>query len=355
MMRRRQTGWLGIDIGSASVKVAQLARDGAGLHVLARTIVPRSAQVLAGEEEQETEKLWSASGEIRAALALDGAFRGRQAAVAMPMGLCDVHHIENLSVEEAGLDAVVRRAIEAVTQSSADHLEFDIWPAENNSQAAAAQRWNVLAVARPWSDQVYHDVVGSRLACRTIDGLPHALARAVNLTASEHPLPPVAALDWGFGQATLCIVAEGRPVYVRCLKDCSLERTLTAIATELNVTIPEAHLLLGQHGIRRQSTETIDEVTVLVGELITEPLRQLEQELTRTISHIGFQRKAIAPQQLLLFGGGALTRGLARHLTQRLRLETHVWSLGQEHPEATKQDCLFGTALALSALAWEEP
>ena len=353
MIRRRQTGWLGIDIGSASVKVAQLARDSAGVHVLARTIVPRTAQIVSEGEVQETEKLWSAGGEIRAAMSLDSAFRGRQAAVAMPMGLCDMHHVDNLSVEEAGLDAVVRRAIETVTQCSADHLEFDIWPEENNSQATASQRWNVLAVARPWSDQVYHDVVASSLACRTIDGLPHALAPAGYLSAQDQPLPPVAALDWGFGQATLCIIAEGRPVYVRCLKDCSLERTLTAIATELNVTIPEAHLLLEKHGIRQPVTETIDEVSGLVGELMTEPLRQLEQELERTFSHIGFQRKTIAPKQLLLFGGGALTRGLARHLTQRLRLETRVWSLGKDHSEATKQDCLFGAALALSALAWE--
>lgn len=354
MMRRRQTGWLGIDIGSASVKVAQLARAGDGVHVLARTIVPRTAQALPVDEEQETENLWSASGEIRAAISLDGAFRGSQAAVAMPMGLCDVHHLDNLSVEEAELGSTVRLAIEAATQCSADHVEFDIWPAEVNSQAAVAQRWNVLAVARPWADRVYLDVVESRLACRTIDGLPQALARAVNLTAREQPLPPVAALDWGFGQATLCIVAEGRPVYVRCLKDCGLERTLATIATELNVTIPEAHLLLEKHGIRRPANENIDEVTALVGVLITEPLRQLEQELARTISYIGFQRKAIAPQQLVLFGGGALTRGLATHLTQRLRLETQVWSLGKDHPEANKQDCLFGAAMALSALAWGE-
>jgi Tfp pilus assembly PilM family ATPase len=353
MLRRRQKGWLGIDIGSASVKVAQLARSAAGIQVLARSMVPRSLATNTPDEEQDAEKLWSACGEIRTAISLDHGFRGRQAAAAMPMGLCEVHQLDNLALEEAGLDAVVRRAIGAVTQCSTDHLEFDIWPAEAMN-VTAAQRWNVLAVARPWSDQIYQDVATSSLSCRTIDGLPHALARAIKLTAQDQALPPIAALDWGFGQATLCIVTEGRPVYVRALKDCSLERTLSGIAQELAVTTAEALLLLQTHGIHRQASDGNEEVTSLLAELTTEPLRQLEQELARTISHIGFQRKAIAPQQLLLFGGGALTRGLARHLRQRLHLETKVWSLGENHPAASPEDCVYGTAMALSALAWED-
>jgi Tfp pilus assembly PilM family ATPase len=348
MLRRTQKGWLGIDIGCASVKVAQLARSDRGLEVIARTIVPRSAQPVA-EEGIETEQLWSASGEISAALALGTAYRGLQAAVAMPMGLCEVHQLDTLPVDESDIDVVIRRAIEIATQQTADHLEYDVWPAESS----APQRWNVLAVARPWSDQVYRDVVQSGLSCHTIDGLPHALARAIGLTAQEEPLPPVAALDLGFGQATLCVIAEGRPAYVRSLKDCGLERILAAVADELSVTHEEAHLLLRQHDISRHAGEGVDEVTALLAELTTEPLHRLEQELSRTISHVSFQRKAIAPQRLVLFGGGALLRGLPRHLSRRLRLDTQVWSLNGEQI-AAKTDCLFGVAIAMSALAWEK-
>ncbi len=349
MLRRTQKGWLGIDLGSTSVKVAQLARNDRGLQVIACTSVPRTAQTTS-EDEGELEQLWSASGEISAALALGAGYRGRQAAVAMPMGLCEVHHLEGLTADESELDVAIRRAIEIAARQSTDQLQYGVWPAESST----SQRWNVLAVARPWSDQVYRDVVQSGLSCHTIDGLPQALARAIGLGAQGEPLPPVAALDLGFGQATLCLVAEGRPVYVRGLKDCGLERMLTAVADELNVTHEEAHLLLRQHDTSRHAGDGGDEVTKLLAELMSEPLRQLEQELTRTLSHIGFQRKTIAPRQVMLFGGGALIRGLARHLTRRLHLETNVWSLNKTQVEAANQDCLFGVALAMSALAWEK-
>ena len=350
MKRSRQTGWLGIDIGTASVKVAQLARDANGLHVLAQSIVPRSTHHL----EAEGEPIWSAVGEICTAVAVERGFRGRQAAVAMPMGFCDVHRLDHLAFETGDLDSVVRGAIETITQNSADDLEFDIWPAEIGPQSSDPQHWNVLAVARPWSDRVYRDVVESGYLCRTIDGVPHALARAMNLIATGEPLPPVAVLDWGFSQATLCIIADGRPVYVRSLKDCSFERTLSAIVAELGINHDEAQLLLEQHGVRGLSNKNTDEVAALVAELTAEPLRQLEQELSRTISHIGFQRRTIAPQKLYLFGGGALIKGLPRFLGRRLRLETHVWSLGPHEPDSVNHDCLFGSAMALSALAWED-
>ncbi len=353
MIRKQQTGWLGIDIGSACVKVAQLARNNDGLSVVGRAIVPRSTHVPETDAEEAAEPVWTAVGEIRAAVSLERAFRGRQAAVSVPMGFCDVHQIENLPLDEGDADHLVREAIETITQCSAEDLEFDIWPAEIESQIGS-QRWNVLAVARPWSDRVYHDIVDSGFACRTIDGLPHTLARAMSLKAGGEPLPPVGVLDWGFSQATFCVIAEGHPAYVRSLKDCSLDRTLSTIATELGVTLDEAYVLLEEHGVRGLTKNSVNDITAMIAELTAESVRHLEQELSRTFAHIGFQRRAIVPQQLYLFGGGALTAGLTGYLSRRLRIETHVWSLTNEPVENTRHDCLFGSALALSALAWEE-
>lgn len=350
MIRTRSTGWLGIDIGTTSVKVAQLVRDVDRVRVLARAIVPRTAHTLAEGPEEESTPVWAAAGEIRAAVALDGSFRGRHASVTMPMGFCDVHSFDHVAADD--LDGSVRSAIEAITQHSADDLEFDIWPSE--IEGAGPNKWNVLAVARPWAEQIYQDVVASGLYCHTIDGLPHALARAVALTAGDEPLPPTAVLDWGFSQATFCVVADGSPAYVRNLKDCSLERVLSAIASDLGVTLDEAHVLLTRHGVRGLRARCDDEVAMMIGEIVGEPIRHLEQEITRTLSHLGFQRKAISPQRLQLFGGGAMTAGLAKHLVQRLRIETCVWSLNEESSNHSVPDCLLGPALALSALAWEE-
>lgn len=349
MFRREQKGWLGIDIGTASVKVAQLARNNMGVRVVATAQVPRFAPEPV-ETEDSAEVLWSAQGEIRAAIALGGIFRGRHAASTMPMGLCDVHQVSNLDVGEGGVDFEVRRTIETVTQCSTDHLEFDVWSADPTNQ----QRWNVLAVARPWADRIYFDVVENGYTCHRIDGMPHALARAINLTAHGETLPPSAVLDWGYNQATFCLVVDGEPVYVRTLKDCSYQAALEGVARELGLTLDEAGVLLEKYGTRGLSCKTENEVVSMIAELVAEPVRHLTNELTKTLTHVGLQYRNFVPHKLSLFGGGALVGGLARYLTRKLRLETHVWSFDKQQAVEAKHDALFGVAMALSSLAWEE-
>jgi Tfp pilus assembly PilM family ATPase len=260
-----------------------------------------------------------------------------------------VHQIGNLPVGEADLDHEVRSAIEAITQSSADHLELDLWPADLVNQ----QRWNVLAVARPWADRIYYDVAENGFACHTIDGVPQALARALQLSANGESLAPMAVLDWGFSQATFCLVAEGQPVYVRVLKDCSFQAVLSSVSEELGVTLDEAGVLLEKYGARGLNFKTEDEVVSMIAELIAEPLRHLESELARTLTHVGLQYRELVPRKLILFGGGALVTGLPRHLCRKLRLEAQRWSFDKSDSNAKKHDALFGVAMALSALAWE--
>lgn len=358
MFRRQQTGWIGIDIGSATVKVAQLARCGNELRVVARAIVPRTVPEVTEQLENDIESLPSASGEIGAAVALASGLRGRRAALTMPMGLCDIHHLDRLNDVTDDLDAVVRRAIESATQASADHLQFDVWPAEFHDGTDQPLRWNVLAVARPWSDQLYWDVVENGFACQRIDGLPHSLARAVGLgLATPHTLP-VATLDWGASQATFCVVHEGRPVYARVLKESGLDRMIRSLSEGLGIRAEQASGLLQQYGLSGLKLRHADEMSLVVAELVKEPLDQLERELSRTLSYLNGLRRTIQPRQIFLFGGGGLIQGVAQYLTRQLKIETSVWELNPNQLEGAtrgaESQCMFGPALALSALAWEE-
>lgn len=356
MIGIQKTGWVGVDVGTSTVKLAQLTRSKKGLRVTGLAIVPR--RVAWSIADLADHAPLSSADEMCAAVSLRPSFRGKQAAATLPMALCGVHTLDRPSGGEIESHQV-RGAIEMATQRSAEGLQFDVWDAEPEEENGIAKKLNILTVATHWSDQLFDDLTESGWSCQTIDGLPLSLARAVALVEPPDSAVPTAALDWGFAKATLCVVVEGRPVYVRNLKNCGLHRLIDKLIEELGVTREESQRLLQEYGLGRSASSTSLPAGKLVEEIIAEPLARLAGEIQRTFSHLQFQRRAIVPESLYLFGGGATICGLARHLSHALETKVETWQLGGEQsalfetPEMPS--CLFGPAIALSALAWEKP
>lgn len=346
-----QIGWIGVDIGTSTVKLAQLTRSKKGLRVTGLSIVPRrSTWPAAGLATLDP---LSSADEMSAAVSLRSGFRGKRAAATLSMALCRVHTLDRTPGRDLEEDDI-RNAIEMATQRSAEDLQFDVWDTETEKDGSAPRRSNILTVATRWSDQLFDDLSQSGWSCQTIDGLPLSLARAVSLVETPEAAP-VAALDWGYGKATLCIIAEGRPVYVRNMKNCGLHLLIDKLCEELCVTAEEASCLLQKHGVGGAANSAEG---MLIKEIIAEPINQLTSEIQKTVSHVQFHRRTIAPQSLYLFGGGATIDGLAKHLTNYLEINVKTWQLRQEQVELDKStgmpSCLFGPAIALSALAWEQ-
>lgn len=348
----RQTGWIGVDVGTSHVKVVQLT-GGRRLPCLAATaIVPRLKAW--NIEEMTEDSALSSSGELIAAANLRPDFRGRRVAAALPMSLCQFHQFDRSLSMGSHRDRAVRHALEAANQGPITRMQYAAWPAELDAEGTGPVRTNVLAVPHAWSDQLCEDLAQTGWSCQAIDGLPWALARAVKMVLNEDQQAPWAALDWGYTQATFCVIAEGRPVYVRGLKDCSLRQLFNLITEELLVSEDEALRLLQEYGLAGHEPL---EVSRVVEELLAEPLDRLQQELTRTLSHLKGQRRSIVPQGAYLFGGGATIRGLAEHLADKLELELRLWQLDKADSTSDSRSgppaCMFGPAAALSALAWE--
>jgi len=356
-----QIGWIGIDIGSSSVKLAQLTRSKKKLRLSGLAIISRrNAWPTANLSDHEP---LSSADEICAAVSLRPGFRGKHAAATLPMALCNTHTLDRPNSQPpAGQNfdqrQFVRAAIEMATQRSAEHLQFDVWNAEAEAGQAPKQA-NILSVATSWTDQLYADVTQLDWSCQTIDGLPLSLARAVAMDEQYDPAEPIAALDWGYAKATLCIISGGSPVYVRSFKGCGLHHLLQSLCENLDITQEEALCLLQEHGITSSVSSDPSPTGKLIEEIIAEPISRLVKEYQRTIAHLQCQRRTILPKRLVLFGGGATINGLAVHLSERLESRTQVWRFENLDPDLAKQprlsSCLFGPAIALSALAWEKP
>ncbi len=359
-LSQKKQGWIGVDIGTSTVKIAQVERYKQGWRVAASVVVPRQ-QSWQTELLEGTEAV-SSLDELQAGRSLQQGYRGRRVAAALPMSLCDVHRLDRDLSQEANAPQILRHAIETATQQSAKHLQCDFWSAPAaGSQPAWTQ---ALAVSRNWADQLCEDIAQAGWSCEAIDGLPQAMTRAVKMVHSNANASPVAALDWGSSRATLCFLENGQPSYVRCLKECGLGRMLEALVDNLRVNELEAQRLLEEYAIATPRQDGSADIAKLVQEVLAEPMNQLAEELRRSFSHFQYVRRMPAPETLYLFGGGAMIENLDNHLSSALstdshRLEARTWQLpgpsssSSPRKDDARDDCLFAAAIALSAIAWE--
>jgi Tfp pilus assembly PilM family ATPase len=343
-------GWVGFDIGATSVKAAQLVRKDSGYQIRSAAIVPRkprwSAAVYADDQPL------SSADELRSAASVCEHLAGNAAAAMLPVALCEIVQMEAPAGKRHGSAPDLLRAVEAEThRSMRDHV-YDMWPSTVQNG-----KINIVAAPRAWSDQITADVAGGGWNCQVIDALPWALARAVCLIA-QHDEGLYAALDWGYGKATMCLVRQGVPALVRSLKDCAFQNVLDAVSQRLRLDQHDAEILLRKHGLEMNETAETLRSHGLIEDLLAEPMTRLVQEIRRTIGYWQGITRGKTPENVYLFGGGATLAGVDRRLTEMLGAPVETWTLPIDRAadaDAFPPACLLGAAAGLSALAWETP
>ncbi len=356
MFWAKRTGWIGVDIGTHAVKLAQVERRGSRLELTEAAIVSRRhAWDL---DRQIDARPGQSDEEIVAGRSLGAGFRGRQAACSLPMSVCDLRSVSIASGAAPAAREAVAHELESIHGRRASGYEFDFWPVQRLGRGPARdmEDVNVVSVSRDWAYRIAHDAANSGFSCQVLDVLPMALARAVGLVADARPGAVHAAVDWGYSTATFCLVVDGRPAYVRCLRDCGFRSVVAEVAKTLEVTNQEAQQLLSQRGLPEFGARGGDRVQCILDEILAEHLNALIEELNRTLSFTRSQTAGRLPEQLWLFGGGATLRNVAGRLTAAVGVAVQPWSLGRSRfrnsLSAEYPVPLLGPAIALSLLAW---
>lgn len=312
-------GWVGIDAGASAVKLAQVSRRSGRLRVQRTALACRSAPLAPDEEP-----LRSSLQEIQTVLAIAGGTR-RVAAGALSMSQCDL---------------VAGRASLAGANPP---LIGQPW---RGAAGRGDDGWYTLATPEAVADRLCRDLSRAGLSCRSIDGMTHALARATELAAPAPDGVAIGAIDWSHSGAVLVICRDGRPAYVRRLRNCGLAEVEGLLAAELRIG------RLGACELMAKAARQSDTAADLIADIAAPVAGRLATELIRTLEHLRSHREPIRPTQVLLFGGGALL-GLHAELTDRTGTPVRPWTLPGAAPEIAWELPLFGPAIALSALAWE--
>lgn len=357
MVVSKRLGWIGVDIGTHAVKLAQVVRDGGTMRLYRSAVIQRPT-AWSGEDGQALDQPASSRLEIRAARQC-GRFAGRNAVSVLPMNVCELRGLSVPPGDHGERRSMIEDELSAEWEEKRVAMEFDFWELENGQSEKGSDSFNVsmLAVTRPWISQVANDCRDAGLDCWAVDGLPLAMARAVSLAGGAGAGRRALAVDWGYSNTTLCVIGDNRACYTRRAGNCAFGGALEKIARSLGVTADQAQHLADAHGVLLPTGEgaTDPKVQAAIGDAIAGTLSGLVDQTRRTLQFLEMQRRHLHPMAVWLMGGGASMRNIGPWLAHELQIPVHIWQLPYEEgglPAAENRTALFAGAAALSALAW---
>lgn len=337
----RRCGWVGVDIGTRAVKLAQVERTGAGWRLAGRwTFSDEEAPPL-------TRELLLAGGLARQVAPLREVrrmFRGRQAAAALPMSLIALRALDLPTGPLHELRAMAEQELDAEDARPVGACEVDAWPTVSGPEMTKVA---AVACERELSLRAAHDLLKSGLHCSVLDVIPCALARAVEMCDPASREEPVVALDLGYAATLLTIVRGGQPIFCRSFRGCGLQAMLTPLHHKMGINPAEARHLLTRYGIpaTNESASAIGPAYQIVGRV----LDHLADELRRTLQFVN-QQMRISPARIWLLGGGATICNLPEFVSAQTDLPAATWRLAGS---LDASEAMYAAAAGLSKLAWE--
>jgi type IV pilus assembly protein PilM len=354
----QRLGWIGVDVGTHTVKLAQVVRDGVTVRLHRAAVIQRAA-TWSGSDSLSQDQPITSQAEIKAALEC-GDFSGRNAICSLPM---NVYQLRSLNIPPGSDEE--RRTIIADELAEEwgglrNAMEFDFWEMDAGPGDKSTEAFNVsvMSASRVWIGQVWRDCQKAGMKCWAIDGTPLAMARAVSLLGGLGSGRRALAVDWGYSNTTLCIVGDDRALYSRRILNCAFGRVLEAIMDRFDVTLDEAQHLAESEGLSVQDRKSNIEsdASYAITEAAAPALEELVRQISRTFQFTEMQRRHLQPAGIWLLGGGAALKNIDAYLSHHLTLPVHIVSLKPESEPircaAGNRSAVFSNAAALSALAW---
>ncbi len=345
---RPKRGWVGIDLGTRAIKLAQLTQHGTGWRLAARWTLSDSTCELLSRNEILGDRFKSRLSSLKS---LRRIFTGRACATVLPMSLVDFRSFEvpRGSIDE--LTSMVAEELAADLNTEPAELAFGCWEAHgDNGLDPELTRMATLAIPKRLAAKLTTDLLSAGLECHVLNGLPWALARAVELANPAAADEAELALDLGYTSPLLVLVKDGRPVFSRVLRGVGLQSLMQPLQDELKISPEACQQLLVRFGVPVPG-EAPSVASHRTFQVIANPLQHLVGEIERTMTYIHQQFRTLTPRRMWLFGGGATVKRLPEYVTHKLRFPCEPWSLDRDAKDA--EDALYGVAAALSSLAWE--
>ena len=346
VQRGQRRGWVGVDIGTSTIKLAQVERCHDGWQLRFGQILPRCPT---GWDRSLT----GLRDILEPALQGMHRWRSRPAACLLPMPLSELRVLDLPTAPDAELLHLVDAELNYSNDHGPGDYQAGFWRTNPCRSNQATCLIHVVSTPTDTAQNVVSELNCAKLQCQAIDTHPFALARAIAMSRPDTSAEMIAAVDWGFNAISLTMVRHGTPCFTRLLSECGLDKVVANLQSGFKLTHEEACQLLDKYGLQADDDLAPDEIRQAICNLTKEPVKQAVQELRRTLQFIAHEHPELVPQHVCLFGGGATLKGTEQLLSEQLALPVTAWHLSSQATSAANpfgHQAILGKAIALSAL-----
>lgn len=315
-------GPIGLDIGSCSIKAAQVMPGAGKPRLTCSLILPRSAP---GEAFSAAEAM-----RLRQVLHRRG-FRGREVVLCVP-GKMVLTSILELPPPSSGapLDEIARAEMARAHRQQADEIEVAFWELPQAPHPGEPGQVMAAACRHDHADSLIEPLRQAGLDVVALDLQSWAVARSLRpLLGDQTQL--TATIDLGFGAATFVLLHQNLVVYERQLDGCGMAAMIEAVQRDHGLKGEVIEHLLDTVGFeltrcRRQEDRLLAEK--IQGQL-TNHFKALADEVRLSISYAAHQYPQARMDRLFLLGGGARVAGLSSMMSRWLELEVETVTVEQ--------------------------
>jgi len=315
-MRRagRSPAAIGVDVGSRSIKVAQLFISGGKPQIAALSMLPR-AKIAEQIDPQDILTL-------KHVLKRQG-FYGNRVVLAAPedgllRGVIDVPP----KLSGAPVAQIARMELSRIHNAAPDSFEMVCWDPPDPGKSKSTMQAVAMGCPHEAADAFIDLFEDSGFCVSALDMRIAAAARAcMSLT-----LPPPALtsiLDIGWESTKLLFVCGNTVVYERPFRNKCLAKLRAKLSETFGITEEASDQVVNTIGLATGSeVGDLDQGSVeVVRRVITKHFDMMLEELEGSFDYANYQHPREGMKRLLLIGGGAGIPGLSQYFHSTLGVE----------------------------------
>lgn len=316
-LKRQKDTALGLDIGTDSVKLVELVREGETIK-LGKIDSAKITRVQAGAPEQS-----QAIKRIIANLVAKNKIGNKEIILGINGQSVFMKFLDILPVNTEKLDKTIKYEAQQQIPFSLDEVEWDAHLFEAfQKEKSSSYRVLLVAVKKDRLSSKTTLVEGSGLRPAILDVSTLSIYNCIRFNRDYDENKLIVALDIG-AQSTDLLIIKGDNLWMRSFA-LGGDNFTEALEKKFGMSFAEAEKL--KQGLTAENSDSDIE------EAIRPVLENLQSEITRSIEYYYFQQKQIGPQQandsvssqegnrveeILLSGGTSLMQGLDKLLAQR--------------------------------------